>query len=83
MFPMKRIFATIACWTLLGLAARVGCAGVVVLQNWTPAKIDYPLRQADGRQSVQSIAPRRHCIDPDHGDDRGQPGRRPRGAVTP
>ena len=54
---MNRIFVTIACWTLLGLAARVGCAGVVVLQNWTPVKIDYALRQADGRESRQSIAP--------------------------
>ena len=35
----------------------MGCAGVVVLQNWTPVKIDYALRQADGQQSRQSIAP--------------------------
>ena len=57
MFPMNRIFVTITCWTLVGLAARVGCGGVVVLQNWTAVKIDYTLRQADGRQSRQSIAP--------------------------
>ena len=54
---MNRLFVTIACWTLLGLATRVCCAGVVVLQNWTPVKVDYTLRQADGRQSRQSIAP--------------------------
>ena len=54
---MNRIFVTITCWTLLGLAARAGCAGVVVLQNWTPVKIDYTLRQADGQESRQSIVP--------------------------
>ncbi len=54
---MNRVFATIACWTLLGLAARWGCAGVVVLQNWTPVKIDYTYLQADGHPSRQTIAP--------------------------
>jgi len=57
MFPLNRIFVTIVCWAFLALASRVGCAGVVVLQNWTPVKIDYVLCQADGQQSRQSIAP--------------------------
>ena len=74
---MNRIFVTIACWTLLGLAARVGCAGVVVLQNWTPVKIDYTLRQADGQQSRQSIAPSDIASIPTDGADHGHPGRRP------
>ncbi|MEI8374583.1 MAG: matrixin family metalloprotease [Planctomycetota bacterium] len=54
---MNRIFVTIACWAFLALAARVGSAGVIVLQNWTSVKIDYVLCQADGQQSRQSIAP--------------------------
>ncbi len=57
MFRMNRIFMIMAGWMSVWLAARVGCAGVVVLQNWTPAKIDYVLRLADGRESRQSIAP--------------------------
>jgi hypothetical protein len=56
MFSMNRVFTTIACWTLLGLATRLGCAGVVVIQNWTPVKIDYTFRQADGQPSRQTIA---------------------------
>ena len=39
------------------LTARAGVAGVVVLQNWTPFRIQYTLRLADGRESRQSIAP--------------------------
>ncbi len=54
---MNRIGMTIVCWALLGLAARLGCAGVVVLQNGTPLKIEYVLRLADGRQSRQIITP--------------------------
>ena len=54
---MNRIILTIACWTFLALVARMGSAGVVVLQNWTPVKIDYELRQADGQPSRQSIVP--------------------------
>ncbi len=54
---MKRIVTTTACWALLVLAARIGCAGVVVLQNWTPVKIDYVIRLADGRAARQTIVP--------------------------
>ena len=54
---MNRIFTAIACCALLGLTAPAACGGVVVLQNETSVKIDYALRQADGRQSHQSIAP--------------------------
>ncbi len=54
---MNRILLTIACWALAALAARQGCAGVVVLQNWTPAKIAYEVRQADGRTDRQVIVP--------------------------
>ena len=48
---------TIALSLILALTARAGVAGVVVLQNWTPFRIQYTLRLADGRESRQSIAP--------------------------
>lgn len=54
---MNRMFMTTFFWTLLGFSARLGCAGVVVLQNWTPVKIDYALRLADGREGRQTIVP--------------------------
>jgi hypothetical protein len=57
MFPINRIFVTIACWALFGLTVPLGWAGVVVLQNMTPGKIEYAIQQADGRQIRQSIAP--------------------------
>ena len=76
MYPMNRIFMTIACWTVLGLAAPLGCAGVVVLQNWTPVKIDYVLRQADGQPEPPEHRADRHRLDPGHGADRDHPGRR-------
>jgi hypothetical protein len=57
MFPMGRIFVTMVGWTILGLAARAGCAAVVVLQNMTPLKIEYTLRQTDGKESRQTIVP--------------------------
>jgi hypothetical protein len=41
----------------MALSARAGFAGVIVLQNWTPAKVEYTLQRPDGREIRQTILP--------------------------
>ena len=51
------IFVSTSCWILLALAGQASRAGVAVVQNWTPGKVEFVLRQADGRQSRHSLVP--------------------------
>jgi hypothetical protein len=57
MISMIRLSLTIICGVLLAFSARVGFAGVVVLQNLTSVKIGYILRDADGHETRQTIVP--------------------------
>jgi hypothetical protein len=55
--PMNRTFLKIVAWMLILAAPRACAAGVVVLQNLTPVKIEFSYRLPDGKEGRQAIVP--------------------------
>jgi hypothetical protein len=54
---MNRFFLKLACAVVILLAARMGSAGVVVIQNVTVLKFPFTIHEADGKETRRVIVP--------------------------
>ena len=64
---MHRFGKLFACWAFTWLAAGPLWAGVVVIQNWTPVRIEFNAHGPDGKDAHYVVPPTNVAAIPTNG----------------